>query len=256
MDRGSYVAASGGAVQFKKLEVVNNNLANSATPGFKKEIVITRSQGFDETLAAQLGNNDPYAKLDNDRNPAAVATATMTDFSVGAIQNTGNPLDIAIKDPNCFLEVEASNGVAYTRAGNLTLNADGEIVTADGARVLSDGSPISTNNATGVKIIDGGAVVANGVTLGTLQTKRFTDLGGLKHVSGTKFVISNTASAAPAVSENSGIIAGALEMSNVSPVSGVMDLILTNRAFDMYTKTAATIDQMNADTISRVGRKG
>jgi flagellar basal-body rod protein FlgF len=255
MDRGSYVAASGGAVQFKRLEVVNNNLANTSTPGFKKEMIVSHAQGFNETLAAHMVHHDPFAKADNDRMPSAIVTQTVTDFSMGPINATGNSLDIAIKDPNAFLEVETSNGVAYTRAGNLSLNADGEIVTADGHRVLSDGSPISTNGAAGVKIVDGGAVLANGATVGTIQVKRFDDTSVLKHEGGNRFVIMN-GGAAPSPVDSAPIVAGSLEMSNVSAVSGVMDLIATNRAFDMYTKTAQTIDQMNSDSISRVGRKG
>lgn len=255
MDRGSYVAASGGAVQFKRLEVVNNNLANTSTPGFKKETVVSHAQGFSETLAAHTVHNDPYARKDNDRMPSAIVTQTITDFSMGPINPTGNPLDIAIKDPNAFLEIQTDKGFAYTRAGNLSLNAEGEIVTADGSRVLSDGSPISTNGIAGVKIVDGGAVLANGATVGTIQVKRFDDTSVLKHDGANRFVIMQ-GGAAPTPLDNGPIVAGSLEMSNVSAVSGVMDLILTNRAFDMYTKTAQTIDQMNSDSISRVGRKG
>ena len=106
MDRGIYTSASAGLYQLRKLEVVNNNLANINTVGFKKQILTGETQSFDQTLASAVAKDDPYAKGDHDRTPGVVNSRTVTDFTVGAIKNTGNPLDVALRNPNDFFVIQ------------------------------------------------------------------------------------------------------------------------------------------------------
>ncbi len=252
MERGTYVAASGGLLQFRKLEVVNNNLANLNTPGFKKQMLIGSEQTFDQTLASLVATNDPYAKPDEERTPATINIETVTDFTAGPLKNTGNPLDVALRDPKDFFAIQTPSGTEYTRAGNFTLNAAGELVTQEGYRVMGDGGPLAADGA-GVHITAGGDVVAGKESFGKLQAVHFENPGTLERSGGARFKLKGGAS--PTVVE-ADVVPEALEMANVSTISSVIDLITTNRAFEMYTKSAQTIDQMNQAAISQVGRRG
>ena len=252
MERGSYIAASGGLLQFRKIEVVNNNLANVNTPGFKKQILVGDKQTFEETLASAVAPQDPYAKGDHDRTPGTVNIRSVTDFSPGPIKNTGNALDVALRNPNDFFVINTPQGPQYTRAGNFTLSTEGELMTVDGYTVQGDGGAIAADGP-GISIAADGRVSANNQEVGQLQVVRFTDTSGLERLGSSRFGL-RAGSAGPEQVEPE-LLPKSLEMSNVSSISSVMDLITANRAFDMYSKAANSIDQMNQAAISQVGRR-
>ena len=251
MDRGTYIAASGGLLQFRKLEVMNNNLANVNTPGFKKEMLRSSEQSFDQTLAAAVAKGDPYARPDHDRTPGTVSIESITDFSPGPIKNTGNPLDVALRNPHDFFVVQTAAGTEYTRAGNFTLDENGQIVTQDGFPVQGDGGAISVTGP-GAKIGTNGAVQANGQNFGALQVVRIDDPSSLERTGGTRFKLKAGQAGGAAVEPD--LTTSSLEMPNISVISNVVELITTNRAFDMYTKSAQAIDTLNQTAISQVGR--
>lgn len=251
MDRGTYVAASGGLFQMRKLEIVNNNLSNINTPGFKKEVLVGDEETFDQTLASLVTKNDPYAKPDHDRVHGTVNVKAYTDFSAGPINSTGNPLDVAIRNPKDFFVINTANGPQYTRAGDFTLDGAGQIVTQDGAPVQGDGGPIVTNGP-GVTISPNGAVVANRLQVGRLQVVRFDDPSQLERVGNSRFKLAQGQPAPQTVDAD--LVPGSLEMSNVSAITAMVDLIVTQKAFQMYTKSAETIDTMNQSAINQIGR--
>lgn len=252
MERGSYVAASGGLLQFRKLEVVNNNLANVNTPGFKRQLLVGQEQTFDQTLAAITAGKDPYAAGDHKRTAPVINIETRTDFTPGPIKPTGNPFDAALQHPNDFFEIETPDGPRYTRAGNFTLNVQGELVNHQGLRVMGDGGPITISRS-GASISPDGSVRAAGIEFGKIKVVRMEDTSQLRRDAGTLFVAPQ-GGAAPAQVEAE-LVPSALEMANVSAVSSVVDLITANRAFDMYTKTARTIDELNQTSITQIGRR-
>lgn len=251
MERGTYIAASGGLLQFRKLEVVNNNLANVNTPGFKKQVLLSSEQSFDATLASVVSKQDPYARPDHNRTPGAVTLSAMTDFTPGPIKNTGNPLDAALRNPKDFFAVQTPSGIEYTRAGNFTLNDAGELVTQEGFQIQGDGGPIAVQGA-GAKISEAGEVQAGKESFGRLQVVRFEDTAVLERSGGNRFKL-RPAGGAPATVE-ADVVPRSLEMANVSTISSVIDLITTSRAFEMYSKSAQTIDQMNQSAINQIGR--
>jgi len=130
---GIYGAVLGAMQQEKTLNVLANNLANAATPGFKKESV-----HFED----------------------AIRQSTHTHMTQGRLQTTGNPLDIAVVGEG-FLRVQSNQGVLYTRAGNLTLNADKVIVTREGWPVLGPNGPIRVEHSD-VRIEKNGQVFDKG----------------------------------------------------------------------------------------------
>ena len=251
MERGSYTAASGGLLQFRKLEVVNNNLANVNTPGFKRQLLTGTEQSFDETLAALVAGDDPYAKPDQERTPGVVNLQVATDFTPGPLKNTGNPLDVALRHPNDFFVVQTANGMEYTRAGNFTLNEAGELVTHEGLSVQGDGGTIAVQGA-GARITEGGDVQAGSENYGRLQVVRFDDPAILERSGGNRFRLKGGGPAPAAVDAD--VVPRSLEMANVSTISSVIELITANRAFEMYTKSAQSIDQLNQTAINQIGR--
>jgi flagellar basal body rod protein FlgG len=251
MDRGSYAAASGGLLQLRKLDVVNNNLANVNTAGFKKQMLAGDVQTFDQTFASLVQQQDPFAKGDHERTPATINVRTVTDFSPGPIKNTGSEFDVALRNPNDFFVVNTPGGQQYTRAGNFALNPDGDVVTADGFPVVGDGGAITVSGP-GVTFAENGAVRVGREEIGKLQVVRIENPGALERVGATRFVLP-AGQAQPAAVEPD-LVTQSLEMSNVSAITSIIDLIGTNRGFELYTKSAQTIDTMNQTAISQVGR--
>lgn len=252
MDSGTYASASAGLSQFRRLEIVNNNLANVNTPGFKRQVLVQDPQPFEETLANQIAADDPYARKDHERYEGTVNFQAITDFSVGAVKETGSKLDAALRNPNDFFVISTPQGQQYTRAGNFTLNSTGTLVTPDGFSVLSDGGELSVNGP-GAAIQANGDVTVNGDTIGRLQVVKISDPSKLERVSGSRFRIAQ-GSGVEAAGTTADLIPEALEMSNVSAITSMVELISTNRAFEMYAKTARSIDDLNQTAISQYGR--
>lgn len=257
MDIGSYVATSSGMLQMKKLEVQNNNLANINTVGFKGQFVVAEPQSFDATLASTIDERDPYARLDQKRLQNVTDVRTQIDFSQGPIQHTGNPLDVALRSANDFFVINTPQGERYTRAGNFTLSPAGELVTEDGYQVMGEGGAIAAQ-APGVSIFPDGSVRAGANIgpqpniVGRLRVVRFEDTSGLEATEGARFKIKG---AARPVQVEPRVEPQSLEMSNVSAINGMVDLITTNRAFGAYTKAAETLDSMNQAAVTQLGRR-
>jgi flagellar basal-body rod protein FlgF len=257
MDIGTYVATSSGMLQMKKLEVQNNNLANINTVGFKGQFVVAEPQNFDSTLASTIDERDPYARPDQARLKNVTDVKTQIDFSQGPIQYTGSPLDVALRSPQDFFVINTPQGERYTRAGNFSLSTTGDLVTADGYQVMGEGGAISAQ-APGVSIFPDGSVRAGANIgaqpniVGRLRVVRFEDTSNLEATEGARFKIKG---AARPVQVDPRVEPQSLEMSNVSAITGMVDLITTNRAFEAYTRAAQTLDSMNQTSVTQVGRR-
>jgi flagellar basal-body rod protein FlgG len=140
--KGVYTALSGAMAQSTKLDTIANNLANVNTPAFKRD-----QQVFQEYLTA---NEKPPEVIQVPRDVASIesfynmqggdksyvdAKGTFTDYSQGGLKATGNTLDVAI-DGKGFFEVATPGGVKLTRAGNFTMDGNGQLVTKEGHPVL------------------------------------------------------------------------------------------------------------------------
>lgn len=252
MDRGTYASASAGLMQLRKLDVVSNNLANASTPGFKRQMIVGEVQSFDQTLAKMVEGQDPLARPDHERSPGVVHVRTMTDFSPGPIKNTGNAFDVALRNPNDFLVIGTPDGERYTRAGNLTVNGNGELVALDGFQVLSDGGAINVNGPN-VKISANGEVSVNRNPVGRLRVVRFEDPSVLEREGAARFRLPAGADGPATV--NPDLVPEALEMANTTAVASTIDLIAASRGFSAYTKMARAIDELNQTTINQIGRR-
>jgi len=252
MDLGWYASVSAGVYNMQKLEVQNNNLANINTVGFKRQIMTADQEQFSQTLASAVTSGDSLTQADQQQVPLVTGVRAVTDFSPGAISKTGNPLDCALKNAKDFFVVNTPNGTVYTRAGNFTLNGAAELVTQDGFQVQGDGGTVQITGP-GASITSDGSIRVQGQTIGRLQVVRVQDTNTLEHIEGTRFKV-KTGAPQP-VQVDPTVEPSALEMSNVSAITGMVDLITTNRAFEAYTKAAATIDGLNTLAITQVGRR-
>src|SRR5580700_9562923 len=134
MENALLVGLSRQMVLERQLDVVANNIANVNTTGFKADN--SMFERFLSPVASENRFNAPDRQLSfvNDR-------GTWRDLRAGPVQQTGNPLDVAI-DGGGFLVVQTPNGERYTRNGALQINEQGQLVTSDGSQVVGDSGPI------------------------------------------------------------------------------------------------------------------
>jgi flagellar basal-body rod protein FlgG len=244
MDRGIYAAGSGGFYSAKRMDIVANNLANANTVGFKAERLVARKQEFADTLASKIAQDYPRAAGDHERTPGVTQIFTETDFTPGPISNTGNGLNVALAKKNTFFVIETPEGERYTRAGNFSVNSQGNLVTADGFNVQGDGGPLTLPPGK-PHISSNGTVSVNGEEVGRLRTVRVEDLGQLKRSEGVRFELAGGA----AETVPADVIPESVEMPNISVVESMVEMINAQRGFEAYTKSVVAIDVMNERAI-------
>ena len=251
-------ASSGLGALSTELDVIANNLANVNTSGFKAS-----RTNFQDLLYQRLSR----AGVENengDRRPTGLyvglgtrVSGTQLDFRQGVIEETGRPYDITIEGPGFFeveVEDEVGEGTAYTRAGNFTVNADGELVLAtdEGRRLVP--SIRIPDDATSVSIRADGTVsaVVAGQTepqeIDTIELALFVNPAGLEQI-GENLYLPTAASgeadlARPTEGGRGGLRQGALEGSNVDPVTELVNLIKTQRAFEYNSQTIQAADEV------------
>jgi flagellar basal-body rod protein FlgF len=224
----------------RELEVVANNIANLNTTGYKADGAV-----FEEFLMPGAQHGDFQG--DDRRLSYVQDRATWHDFKSGAIQRTGNPLDVAI-DGDAFLVVQTPRGERYTRNGALQINATGQLVTGEGHEVLSEGGPIQLQNTDRDISIseDGRITVREGANTadsarGKLRLVRFERVTQLKKDGSSLFrapdgVVPQT----PQAPQRVRVLQGALEQSNVRGVIEMARMIEVTRT---YSQVAGILQQ-------------
>jgi flagellar basal-body rod protein FlgF len=225
----------------RELDVVANNVANMNTTGYKADGAIFEEYLMPQAQAAGFQGTDRRVSYVQDR-------ATWRDFGSGPIRPTGNPLDAAI-DGDAFFVVQTPRGERYTRNGAFQINAQGELVTNTGDRVVGDGGPIqfqSTDN--GISINPDGTITAregsnsrNDSARGRLRLVRFDNVQQLQKDGTTMF--STPAGVAPLeAGTSSRVKQGAIEQSNVHSVIEMSRMIEVTRT---YTQITAMMQQFS-----------
>jgi len=253
MIRALYTAASGMSAQQANLDTIANNLANSATAGFRsskmqfedmiyQNIVMPGSAASTQTVSAglQIGLGTR-------------AASTEVIMTQGDFNQTGNTLDLAIQGSGFFQVTQPNGTTAYTRAGSFHMNNQGTMVTADGNPLV----PAITipSNATNVTISTYGVVTASlpgqatGSQLGTIQLATFANAGGLNAVGSSLFLPTgssgNPITDAPGGSSGMGTLQqGYLENSNVDVVQEFVNMIVAQRAYESNSKVVHVADDM------------
>ena len=237
--------------QQMNLDVISNNLANVNTTGFKKSKIEFQDLLYQTTRAAGseagAGNQLPTG-LQVGHGSKPVATSKI--FTNGELTQTGEQLDVAIQGDG-FFEVQMPDGTrAYTRDGALKRGSDGRITTSDGLPLQGGFQPIPTG-ATSVTIAPSGDVTVTtqtGSQQFRVQMTRFPNEAGLENV-GRNLYRETTASGSPELGnpgENGfGTLAqGYLEMSNVSVVQEMVNMIVAQRAYEVNSKAVQASDEM------------
>ncbi len=218
MHSGYAMAAYMGARADRLLTVVSHNLANAATVGFKRELL-----GL-----WRLPSEGPHSK-------AVFVDVAGRDFSQGALQVTEGDTDLAIEGPG-FFKVETPQGMRYTRNGAFRLNADRQLVTAEGFLVQGKGGPLTLNSLDQEFAIDDeGGVHLDRALADQILVVDFDHPQDLRPAGQTYFLPGPDAGTErPAT--GSRVLAGMLEASNIDPVAESVNLITLQRSFESYLK--------------------
>jgi len=248
MFRSLHVAATGMTAQETKLDTIANNLANANTAGYKKQEAEFEDLLYQNIRAATVNVAPSGAQVGS----GARVVTTSRSFAQGALQQTGNPLDVAIEG-NGFLAVQRREGeIAYTRAGTLKIDALGKLTTSDGLPVEP---PITIPaDATAVTIGPDGVVTATTpgqrqpAQLGQLQLASFPNPNGLEAVGHNLFSATAASgeptSGIPGTDGRGTILQGSLEGSNVEVVDEMIALVRTQRAYEINSKVVTAADEM------------
>jgi len=235
------------------MTVTANNLANVATNGFKRSRAV-----FDDLLyqnASQVGAATSQTTL----SPTGLqlgtgvrVVSTERNYTQGSLDNTGNSLDMAIQGRGFFQVLQPDGTMAYTRDGSFQLNAQGQLVNSTGyplqpAITIPTGAQSVTIGADGVVSV---LVPGNSspTTVGTIQLADFINPAGLQTVGGN-LAVESAASGSPTTG-NPGlnglgtVVQGSVEASNVNVVEEMVNMIETQRAYEMNSKAVQTTDQM------------
>lgn len=248
-----HVARTGLEAQDARMRVIANNLANIATTGFKRDRANFATLAYQENRVAGQQSSTETAYATGLNLGTGVSLQSTTSITTqGTLASTGNPLDLAL-DGDGYFQVQLPGGrLAYTRAGNFTRSAEGALVTAQGYPV----QPAITvpEGASAVSVGPDGTVSAvtegssEPVELGQLTLASFANPAGLQAL-GDNF-LSETAASGPAQLGAAGeagrgsIRQGMLEASNVNVVEELVDMIETQRAYEINSKLISAVDEM------------
>ena len=248
-----WVAKTGLSAQDTNLTTISNNLANVSTTGFKRDRAefqdllyqIKRQPGAQSTQDSELPSGLQVGT-------GVRIVGTQKNFSAGSLQTTEQPLDMAIDGRGFFQILQPDGTTSYTRDGTFHLDSNGQIVNASGfalepAIVIPNDAQTFTVGRDGtVSVTIAGNPAAQ--VIGNLQTADFINPAGLQAV-GNNLFLETAASGAPQVG-TPGLngfgttLQNTLETSNVSTVEEMVNMITTQRAYEMNSKVISTADQM------------
>lgn len=239
MDKAIYIAMTGGKHIERAQAVRANNLANAGTTGFRADFEQARA------MSVFYGDGLPTRAYALAENPAS-------DFSIGSLTETGRDLDVAV-DGSGWIAVQGSDGrEAYTRAGALKIDADGQLQTTDGHLVLGDGGPITLPPHESLEIGADGTIsvrelgqAPNALSqLGRIKLVN-PDLAALRKGEDGLMRYTGAEPSLPA-DDNVRLRRGFLEGSNVNAIEEFTGIIALARQFDLHMKMMRTVEDNSA----------
>jgi len=253
MNQALWVAKTGLDAQQTRMAVVSNNLANVNTTGFKQGRAV-----FEDLLYQNIRQSGGQSSQDT-MLPSGLSlgtgvrvVATEKLFTQGSMLQTGNALDVAISGRGFFQILKPDGDLAYSRDGTFQINNQGALVTSSGY-VVQPGITIP-DSAQSITIGTDGTVSvklpgqAAPTQVGTLETVDFINPVGLQPVGENLYIETASSGTAqggtPGLSGLGSLIQGSLEGSNVNVVSELVNMIETQRAYEMNSKAISTADQM------------
>jgi flagellar basal-body rod protein FlgG len=253
MNPALWAAKTGLDAQQTRMTVVSNNLANVNTSGFKKGRAVFEDllyQNVRQVGAATSQDTDAPSGLALGTGVRVIATEKL--YTQGNLVQTGNPLDLAVQGRGFFQVLMPDGTLAYTRDGSFQVNAEGELVTASGYRVqpgisipdAAQSISIGTDGTVSVQV----AGQSTPTQVGSLQLVDFVNPAGLQ-ARGENLLLESASSGAaqtgtPGLDGLGSLAQGSLESSNVNVVEELVNMIETQRAYEMNSKAIQTTDQM------------
>jgi flagellar basal-body rod protein FlgG len=252
MIRALWTAGTGMSVQQTNLDVVANNIANANTNGYKKSRADFQDLMY-QTLRLQGATTESGNQVPTgiQIGHGAMLAAVQKVFLQGDFQQTSNELDVAIEGNGMIQITLPSGDKGYTRAGALKKDSQGRICTSDG--YLIEPNITVPQNTTKVSIESDGTVSAQvdgqgAQQIGKIDLYTFPNLTGLKSIGKSLFQETDASGAAisgtPGQSGFGTLLQGYLEMSNVSVMQEMINLIVGQRAYEVNTKAIQAADEM------------
>lgn len=253
MIRSLWISKTGLDAQQTQMDVIANNLANVNTNGFK------RSRAIFEDLLYQNIRQPGAQSSQQTQLPSGLqlgtgvrSVATERNFTQGNLQQTNNNKDVAIQGEGFFQVLLPDGSTAYTRDGSFQVDAQGQLVTASGYPIQpailipSDATSLTVGRDGTVSITQAGSAVAS--ELGALQLATFINPAGLMAKGENLFVESSSSgspnTATPGTNGSGTLAQGFVETSNVNVVEELVNMIQTQRAYEINSKSITTSDQM------------
>ena len=253
MDASLWVAKTGLDAQQTRMNVISNNLANVSTTGFKRDRAVF------EDLLYQNVKQPGGQTTNNTLSPTGLMLGTGVKINAteklhlqGNLVNTQSPLDLAIMGGG-FFQIQMPDGTtAYSRDGNFKINNTGQVVTASGFPIIP-AITIPENTASVTFGQDGtvsAEIVAGGGSqnIGQIQIARFVNPSGLKPIGNNLYEVSQASGVAqvlvPGLNGAGALKQGSLEASNVNVVEEMVNMIETQRAYEINSKAVSAVDGM------------
>jgi flagellar basal-body rod protein FlgG len=229
MDRGLYIAASGMLAEQTRQDQIANDLANSSTPGYKAD------RSMQSSFGSMLLENTASGQAIGTLGLGAQITNTYTDLAPAPLQETDEPLDLAL-DGQGFFAVQTPAGPRYTRDGQLVVDGSGDLATATGYPVLdASGRPIAVGGSDGLTIDANGDVSRGGRTIATLGVVALSN-----PVKQGDTLFAGTPGPRPT---GTAVRQGYLEGSGVDPTKAMVDMITSLRTYESDQKAISSIDE-------------
>ena len=257
MLRGLYTAHTGLRNEQNRMDILTNNLANASTVGFKKEG--STSQPFREVLAVKIKDSSvglgTVQPIGHSRLGVKIGE-NYTDYTQGSFRITDNTYDLALAGSGFFaLEYTDSQGetsTKYTRAGNFTLTQEGYLVNNDGMYVLdTQNRRIQLDTLKDAAIDSIGSIIQDGRQGARIQVTDFEDYDYLEKFGDTFF---QPVEGATPMEGSAEVKSGVLEMSNMSVISEMVNMIAVTRAYESNQKIMQTYDESLGIAVSQLGK--
>jgi len=242
MDRMLYIAMSGAKETLLAQSTNNNNLANASTPGFQADLQQFRSMPV-------FGDGHPTRVYGLSERPGV-------DIKHGAIVQTGRDLDVAVNGSGGWIAVQASDGnEAYTRRGDLKVDANGLLTTGNGLPVMGNGGPIAIPPAEKIDIAPDGTIsirpIGQGASeLAVIDRIKMVSLPKDQLQKGNDGLVRLADGTTAEADADQQLVTGALESSNVNIVNSMVDMIELSRRFEMQVKMMKTAEETEESSIS------
>lgn len=221
------------------MDVIANNLANVSTNGFKRDGI-----AFNDALERELQQN---GRSVGSLGSGASVQSIFTDFSIGSMTETGNPLDLAIEGPKGLFAIQTSDGIRYTRDGSFAMDVNRRLITKDGSLVLDDQNRPITLETGEISVQADGTIQIDGqpkAKLGIFDAAAFVKQG-----------LNRFTPAGPVTPSSASVKSGALESSNVNAVDSMVQMIQLSRLFEMSQKSITSQDELTQRLIQSLAER-